>query len=480
MNEHSSPLSSSSCPCSSQTPNSNLQPRGRDLVVRLIPFPEHAPRKMSQGYPLDAQCDCDCDCACPVGSENLDLTLSHPYTAYLELTSACNNRCPGCSNVFASRQSPQPLDAAQWTGILLKLRPHIHQLKITGGEPTLHPQFEAIIKQIAAMDIPFVLFTNAQWSDPQRVVGFLREVPQCQGLLVSLHGATAASHKAFTAVPGSFEETIANVRQAVTAELILTTSTVITRHNWAEMEDITCLSHHLGAHHAVFNRYLGIALPEIEPTPSQLCTAIEAVESLATHPASEANHSVKFGNCIPQCFAPSSSTGCLAGAVYCTVDPWGNVRPCNHAPLMVGNLMEQSVEEVWLSEGMERWRKMIDPQCESCQELSRCHGGCRAMVLIRGKDPLMRSPIQDKIPSQSPELPLYEGAYPIAHFTSRPESFGLVLIRGNRIVPVVAHAKPFLDACDGTVTLRQVQQRFGQEALNLVGSLYQAGVMELA
>jgi radical SAM protein with 4Fe4S-binding SPASM domain len=451
------------------------------LVVRLTPRPEQSPASLAGGYLSDTQCDCDCDCACPVGSESFAFTLSRPCTAYIELTPACNNRCPGCSNVFASRRSLRPLDAAQWERILVKLRPHVHRLKITGGEPTLHPQFEAIVGRIAAMGIPFVLFTNARWRDPTRLVGFLHEVPQCRGLLISLHGAAAASHEAFTGIPGSFEETLANIRQAVAAGLSVTTSTVITRHNWTEIVDITHLSHDLGVHHAVFNRYLGLPLPEIEPSLSQLYAAIRAVELLGQHPAPSNQHPAKFGNCIPQCFARSSSTGCLAGIAYCTVDPWGNVRPCNHAPLIVGNLLEQSVREVWYSDGMQRWRDMIAPQCRSCVELPRCHGGCRAVAMIRGveKDPLIRGPIHDKAPSPLVELTLYEGAYPVAHFTSRAESFGLALTRDNRVIPVASRAKPILDACDGSITLCQVHQRFGQEALNLVGFLYQEGLMSL-
>jgi radical SAM protein with 4Fe4S-binding SPASM domain len=479
MDEHTlSPFSYSYQP---QRPNPSVQQGGRELVVRLMSRPDQPPGTPAAGRPIDAQCDCVCDCACPVGGEGLAFVLSHPSTAYIELTPACNNHCPGCSNVFASNRSLQPLDAGLWERVLVKLQPHVHRLKITGGEPTLHPQFETIVEQVAAMGIPFVLFTNARWRSPARLVDFLHEVPQCRGLLVSLHGATADSHEAFSGVPGSFDETLANIRQAVTAGLNISTSTVITRHNWAEVADIAHLSHSLGAHHAVFNRYLGSPLPEIEPTSSQLRAAIETVELLGRRPVSDTRCAVKFGNCIPQCFARSSSTGCLAGVAYCTVDPWGNVRPCNHAPMVVGNLLEQSIEQVWHSDGMQHWREMIAPQCRSCVELSRCHGGCRAVAMIQGveNDPLMRTPIHDAPPSSPVELSLYERAHPIAHFTLRDEPFGLVLIRDSHVVFVDPHVKPILDACDGTITLHHVQHRFGQVALNFVGFLYQEGLVEL-
>jgi radical SAM protein with 4Fe4S-binding SPASM domain len=407
---------------------------------------------------------------------DLMLILSAPILYSLELTPACNNRCPGCGNVFTHNRMPQSLSAAQWEQILTVLRPHIHRLKLTGGEPTLHPEFEAIVTTLRELDIPFALFTNARWCDPARLVAFLQTVPQCRGLLISLHGATATSHDAFTGVPGSFAETCANIRRAVAARLNVTTSTVITSSNWYEVEDIVRLSQKLDANHAVFNRYLGKPLPQIEPDEGQLHQAVEAIDSLRHR-----GDQVKFGNCIPQCFHPSSSTGCLAGVAYCTVDPWGNLRPCNHAPLICGNLLEQSIEEIWHGEAMNRWRGMIAEQCLHCLELPRCHGGCRAVAVLQDveKDPLMRAPILEKEPEPLEELALYEGARPVGCYTLRAEDFGYVLVRGNRIVPVTAAAKPVLDACDGTQTLLEIQDRFGQGALNFIGELYERGLIDL-
>ena len=114
---------------------------------------------------------------------------------------------------------------------------------------------------------------------------------------------------------------------------------------------------------------------------------------------------------------------------YCTVDPWGNVRPCNHAPLICGNLLERSIEEIWQGAAMNRWRGMIAEQCWHCQELPRCHGGCRAVAMLQGveKDPLMRSPILEKDPEPCQELTLYEGARPVGRYVLRAEEFGYVL-----------------------------------------------------
>ncbi len=409
------------------------------------------------------------------------LALSSPLFAYLELTPACANRCPGCGNVFADDRRPQPLSAAQWHDVLVQLKPHVLQLKLTGGEPTLHREFAAIIQTIHALDMPFVLFTNARWSDPSGLIALLRATPhQCRGLLVSLHGATAASHDAFTDAPGSFVETVRNISRATQAGLPITTSTVITCYNYAEVCDIVRLSRDLGAHHAVFNRYLGAPLPSVEPTNEQLQSAIQAVDTAGCLASREQQPPVKFGNCIPQCFFPSSSTGCLAGITHCTVDPWGNVRPCNHAPLLCGNLREQTIEEIWHGPTLKRWRDLVPSLCVKCDALTQCHGGCRAVALIRDSatDPLMRVPLpaREKAPR---DFMLHEEARPIKQCIQRAEPFGFVLIRGTNVLPVTAQAEPVLNSLNGTFTLRQIQEQFGQEALDFVGSLSQQGLVRL-
>ena len=414
-------------------------------AVKVILSSDAGNRNLSKASISASLLDADGDCACVTEVNWFALPLSFPIFYSLELTPTCNNLCPGCGNVFAIDRTPQPLTSAEWQTVLAKLKPRAFRLKITGGEPTLHPEFEAIVESIRELDIPFALFTNARWPDPQRLLTFLKNVPQFGGLLISLHGATSYTHEAFTGVPGSFEETVTNIRRAAAASLSVTTSTVITKQNYTQVNQIAALNKELSANHAVFNRYLGQHLPDIGLAKEELKEAIQAIEQLRV-----AGYPVKFGNCIPQCFYPSSSTGCLAGVAYWTVDPWGNVRPCNHAPLICGNLLDQSIEEIWNGEAMQHWRNTISEQCYSCIEFSKCHGGCRALAMLLGleKDPLIGEPVPTKPQEPPEELVLYEEARPLGRFVMRPEPFGYVLAQGNRVVPVNHKAKPAMDILD--------------------------------
>lgn len=313
------------------------------------------------------------DCACDVFTGETKVPIF-----FLELTFACNNACVGCSNVFSHQNNLPPLDYEGWHRVLDRLKPTAAWFKVTGGEPTLHPEFEAIVKHLDTLGIPFTLFTNARWQAPKRLVSFLKSLPTLHGLLVSLHGPDAPSHEAFTYIPDSFKETVANIRLAAEAGLLVSTSTVITRYNWNRIEEMAVFSKELGAHQAVFNRFIGPSMPQIEPTPSQFIKAIETIEALLTQGVS-----IRWGNPIPNCVAPNSSGVCMAGEAMVTVDPWGKVRPCNHAPMIVGNLLVQPLEELWNSLEMQKWCSAKLPQCLGCREFSSCYGWCRAELMCK-------------------------------------------------------------------------------------------------
>lgn len=345
----------------------------------------------------------DCDCAIIAHHNAAHLHVTLPVIYSLELTPACNNRCPGCSNAFSSIQSSRaeraqrhaPLSAERWEHVLDTIAPYAQRLMFTGGEPTCHPQFHAIVQAAAQRRMTFTLFTNGRWSNPhnphnpQRIRTLLQKSGVCAGLLVSLHGANAHAHEAFTGVVGSFAETVETIAQATHAGLKVYTNTVFTAHNKHQLASIVQLSQSLGSACAIFNRYVGPPIIDdaFHLPPNSIAQAVQQLEHLRATGAC-----IQFGTCIPSCLIPSSSTGCLAGTASCTIDPWGHVRPCNHAPHIAGHILHDSLQTIWHSPTMHHWRNMIPPACQSCPMFATCRGGCRADAVLNSthQDPLIQ------------------------------------------------------------------------------------------
>jgi radical SAM protein with 4Fe4S-binding SPASM domain len=408
--------------------------------------------------------------------------LSTPALFSLELTPLCNSRCSGCFNVFVedkrrrsgSLMRQPPLSLGRWRAILDRLAPHAHRFKLTGGEPTLHPEFEIIVDHIRDLGTSLTVFTNGRWRKPHRVLDVLARTPNLTGLLISLHGATAASHEVFSNVPGSFDETVTSIRRAVGVGISVTLSTVLHRANLGELAEIVALAKSLGVGHVVFNRYLGRPVSEIAISDAQLMQATHAVDMLR-----EQGAPVSFGNCVPQCFTPSSSTGCLAGVAFCAVDPWGNLRPCNYSRIIAGDLLNGTLEEAWHSPEMERFRRAIPQACHTCAAFGTCHGGCRAlaMELNLPGDPLMVEPLREFDPP--PPVRMGRNWRLVRRFQVRQEPFGLVLMRGNALLAVHPEASAILDRLDGTRTLGELERALEPAALALIGELVRRKMVDV-
>lgn len=404
-------------------------------------------------------------------SKNFLFVPETPTTYTFELTSHCNERCSGCgNNELFTRHDPY-LSGPQWIDLLNKVKPYAHYVRLTGGECTLHPDFKDIVSHLDTFGIPFAIFTNGVWRDSDGMIKFLSRIHNLSAILISLHGPDAETHNKFTGT-NYFERIITNIHLATVAGLAIDTNTVLMRCNWKKLESIASLSRNLGARCAVFSRYYGAALPIVDLTDNELAEAIQSADRLR-----ELGYATKINPCIPECFIASSSGGCGAGVTLCTVDPIGNVRPCNHAPIFMGNLTRMEIPDIWMSSGALRWRSLVPDSCKSCSALSRCRGGCRATALHRkvDSDPLMRIPLSE---SSAPSHRVFAGYKPVKKFDVRHEREGALLIRMNRVAPVTSQALAVAEAMDGKATLADFNRQYGQEALQLAFELYKQGLVE--
>jgi radical SAM protein with 4Fe4S-binding SPASM domain len=394
---------------------------------------------------------------------------SAPLSYAIELTYACNNSCTGCANVWGTRRQQS---LTNWQDLFNRIAPPDHPdkyadlIRLTGGEPTLHPELPQIVNHIDSLGIAHVLFTNGRWSDPQAIIDLYQDQENCLGMLVSLHSSIPSVHNTLVNDNNAFAETCANIRRAADAGIEVFTNTILSKESCDQVEDIIHLSQELGAAYAVFNRFLGVETPR-HPTKEQLREAVLLIEDLHKQGVS-----CRIGNCVPKCFAPNSTEGSNAGIEHCAISPEGLVRPDNLTSTVFGNIFEQSITEIWQSEQAQQYRQQIAPVCLECVELSRCRGGDRSVAVEQGekKDPLMTEPLYEIEPKTVQFDPSWK---PVARFRIREEAFGYLVTRYNWSIPVAFTAKPVLDAVNGTNTLAEIQEQFGNEGLDLIGRLYQ-------
>jgi MoaA/NifB/PqqE/SkfB family radical SAM enzyme len=144
---------------------------------------------------------------------DLKMSAREAHKLIMNITYKCANRCIFCAT--GDRISA----ALGWDKIEAILRQHreegTDQLDIDGGEPTLHPRLVdaiAIARQLGYRSINVT--TNGRLLCDRAFAQSLLE-SGITHLLISLHGATAEVHEAATDAPGSFEQTLAGIDNAM-------------------------------------------------------------------------------------------------------------------------------------------------------------------------------------------------------------------------------------------------------------------------
>jgi len=135
------------------------------------------------------------------------LTSGGPGQCIFAITNACNASCGFCN--FALDVQPRehwhhvPLDGAKRAiDVLAGL--FIRYLIVSGGEPTLHPDLEEIIRHAASRGMTVLLVTNGSRLTPERCQA-LKDAG-VTSMIVSIDAATAAAHEENRKLPGVAEK----------------------------------------------------------------------------------------------------------------------------------------------------------------------------------------------------------------------------------------------------------------------------------
>jgi len=174
---------------------------------------------------------------------------------YFYLTEGCNLRCRHCwiAPKYQSEGNSYPaLDLDLFKSIIEQGKSlGLTGVKLTGGEPLLHPHINEILEYIHTEDLRMTLETNGVLCKPE----VAERMAACKDpfVSVSLDGADAETHEWVRGVPGCFDEAMEGIRNLVEARIRPQVIMTIMRHNKNQMEPVVRLAESLGAGSVKFN-----------------------------------------------------------------------------------------------------------------------------------------------------------------------------------------------------------------------------------
>jgi SynChlorMet cassette radical SAM/SPASM protein ScmF len=324
---------------------------------------------------------------------------------YFYLTEGCNLRCRHCwiAPKYQSKNNSYPaLDLDLFKSIITQAKAlGLTGVKLTGGEPLLHPAINEILEHIQTEDLRLTVETNGVLCAAE----LAEKMAACKDsfVSVSLDGADSGTHEWVRGVEGCFGEAIDGLRNLVSAGLRPQVIMTIMRNNKDQMEQIVRLAEGVGAASVKFNIVQPTARGEKLHNSGEALTIEELVDQgrwVETTLADSSPLPIYFSH--PMAFRPlgkmfgTNGDGCgvcrilsilgvLANGSYalCGI---GETVP----DFVFGHAATDRLEDVWnnnplLLELREGLPQRFEGICGDCLMKGMCLGSCIAQNYYRNQ-----------------------------------------------------------------------------------------------
>lgn len=256
-------------------------------------------------------------------------------------------------------------------------------LRLSGGEPLLRQDTFDIIKYACKKNFLVSLASNGVLISYD-VVKRLKEVG-LHYLMMSLDGATPATHDNFRKVYGLFNQVINVMKIAKKERLKVTLGFTATRINFKEAPKIIDIALKYNVSSIIMSEFVpvGRGVKDLDLQPNEWRELVEfwirRREELKGQLALEI-HDVRIRTMLPN--FPREFGGCAAGKMFFRITADGYVTPCPMLPIRLGDVREQSIREILETSIVLQDlgdRKKLMGRCGKCQFKDVC-GGCRAVA----------------------------------------------------------------------------------------------------
>ena len=323
---------------------------------------------------------------------------------YAYLTDGCNLACRHCwlaPALDATGRSAAMLPVEAFESVIRQAKPlGLHTVKLTGGEPLLHPRIDRFLEIVHREELRLGIETNGLLCTRE----IATRIARCKesSVAVSVDGADAATHEAVRGVPGSFQSALRGIRELTAAGIRPQIIMSVLRLNAEQVDDVVRLAERLGASSVKFNvvqptgrgkqlRAKGFLLdvPELIALGRRVDMEISTTTDLSLY----------FD--YPQAFRPLSRMFGSNGCGTCNIIgilgllPSAKYALCGigeHIPeLVFGSVESDPLQDVWAGSGILQTLRAglpgrLEGVCSRCLMKDACLGSCIADNYYRARN----------------------------------------------------------------------------------------------
>ncbi|MBM4354953.1 MAG: radical SAM protein [Deltaproteobacteria bacterium] len=313
-----------------------------------------------------------------------------------EVETRCNLDCNYCYNAWkAVPDYPRgKLSTRKTIKMIRKMvqEAGADQVALTGGEPLLRDDLPDIAASLRLHKVQVSVLTNGMLMDDAWARDLLSTgVGLFQLTLISTQEAIHDAHCGKGAHKGIMKAL--EILRRFGAKVAITV--VVTKQSVDELPELMRMMQGIKQQTFLLNRYnpggrrvregnFADLMLDRNETERMLRYAQEGARMYGMKPAVAVP--------IPPCVVDRKRypqvrfAGCSAYTdnAYYTLDPLGNVRMCNHSPVILGNIMDSHFLDIANGPLCQEWVDVRPEFCVPCPGWIACKGGCRAVAQQAG------------------------------------------------------------------------------------------------
>ncbi|MEA1909708.1 MAG: radical SAM/SPASM domain protein, ACGX system [Patescibacteria group bacterium] len=260
---------------------------------------------------------------------------------------------------------------------------------ITGGDPLLYKNIWGLLEYIHSKNLTFSILGNPFHLTDEICIK-LRSLG-CRSYQMSLDGLEETHD--FLRKPGSFQNTLESLPKLKRAGIKTAIMSTVSRMNYSEIPELVRMVSKYEVPRYSFGRYCPIGKETDESLmmePLEYKTFLSDMFDVYSELRNRKTHftlkdhlwklflyerglfSVQKGSIVMQ--------GCACGIKHLTLLPDGIIYACRRFESPVGNILNQSFRDIFLSEELGKYRKVdMLEGCSDCELLNYCRG-CHAVA----------------------------------------------------------------------------------------------------
>jgi len=314
--------------------------------------------------------------------------LVEKFVLQWHLSETCNLKCLHC---YQENHKPIQLEYEKLEKIYIQFKELLDKLNmkghinITGGEPLCNPYLFKILDLIKKDEdkISFSILTNGTLITEEIARKIKKYNPYY--VQVSLEGGRKTND--YIRGKGTYKKIAEGIKKLNAEGIFTSLSFTANKLNYKEFPKVVKYARKYGVNSVWSDRLIPLGNSEDKDLALSYKQTREYLEIMQTQKIKfkkikKNNTNILMNRALQFQMTNEFAYGCTAGDTLLTVMENGDLVPCRRMPIVVGNLFEKNMYDLYKNSDIlnELRKKRIPDECKDCENSETCHGGLKCLT----------------------------------------------------------------------------------------------------